>query len=248
MTAPDRRAALRASARLAFQGTILYGAARFAGAFLAQYGVAAAIVQTVIAEWGCGRLGIAWSDPHAKTPTAKDVALRGLRGAGMGLTAAALVAGVALATHAAILAPNVPAPVVALIGAVVPAFLAARDELLQRGIVLRVLTGTPAWARLAACGLADVAAAYGDGAIAPPVLCAAFFGGVAYGALWLRDRGAWLAWGAHAAFGWASTSLATGALVDLRATSGTSLGQSWITAGAVAIVAALAIASTRKRW
>jgi hypothetical protein len=248
VTAPDRRAALRASARIALQGTILYGAARFAGAFLAQYGVASVIVQTVIAEWGAGRLGIAWSDPRAKVPTAKEIALRGLRGAGMGLMAAVIVAGVVLATKVAILAPNVPAPIVALVGAVVPAFLAARDELLLRGLVLRVVAGTPAWARLAACGLAEAAAAYGDGALAPPALAAAFFGGVAYGTLWLRDRGAWLAWGAHAAFGWASTSLATGALVDLRATSGTSLGQSWVTAGSVAVVAALAIASTRKRW
>ncbi len=249
MTEPEWRANLRASARVALQGTVVYGAARFAGAFLAQYAVAAAIVQTVIAEWGAGRLGIAWSDPLAKMPSTRDVALRGLRGAGMGLSAAALVGVVVIATGAARLAPNVPAPVVAIVGAVVPAFMAARDELLQRGLVLRVLpAGTPSWVRLVACGLADVAATYGDGSTAPPLLAAAFFAGVAYGALWLRDRGAWLAWGAHAAFSWAAASLATGGLVDLRATTGTSIGQNWLTTAAIAVVALLAITTTRKRW
>ncbi len=245
----DRRAALRASARLAMWGTAVYAAARFAGAFLAQYGAAAAIVQTVIAEWGAGRLGIAWSDPLAPIPTTRAVAMRALRGVGMGLSAAAVVAAIVIVFKAAHLAPNIPSPLVAAVGLVIPAFLAARDELLLRGLVLRVLpVGTVAWGRLAACGLAEVASAYGDGAETPVVLAGAFFGGIAYGALWLRDRGAWLAWGAHAAFAWASTSLATGALVDLRATQGTAIADSWVTTIALGLIAALAIATTRKRW
>lgn len=244
----DRRAALRASSRVAAWGVAIYGATRFAGAMLAEYAAASAIIQTVLAEWGSGRLGIAWSDPLAPMPKARDVALRALRGAGMGLTAAAIVMAVAIGAGAAHLAPNVPAPVVALVGAVVPAFLAAKDELLLRGVVLRVLpTGAPPWACLVACGLADAAATYGDGAVAPAALAASFFGGVAYGALWQRDRGAWLAWGAHAAFAWSATSLATGGLVDLRANAGARLADSGVVAGALAVVAALAIATTRKR-
>jgi hypothetical protein len=249
MSAADARATTRASVRIAMWGTLVYAAARFTGAYLAQYAAAAAIIQTVIAEWGAGRLGIAWSDPLAKMPTTKDVALRGLRGAGMGLSAAIVVGGIVVAGKAAHLAPNVPAPVAGLVGLVIPAFLAARDELLLRGLVLRVLPfGALPWVRLAACGLAEVASTYGDGANAPAVLASAFAAGVAYGALWLRDRGAWLAWGAHAAFAWASTSLATGALLDVRPTTTATIGENWVTTAAAIIVAALAIATTRKRW
>lgn len=249
MTPADARATTRASVRLAIWGTLVYAASRFAGTYLAQYAAAAAIIQTVIAEWGAGRLGVAWSDPLAKTPTTKDVALRGLRGAGMGLSAAVIVGGIVIAGKAAHLSPNVPAPIAGLVGLVIPAFLAARDELLLRGLILRVLPfGALPWVRLTACGLAEVAATYGDGANAPAVLATAFAAGVAYGALWLRDRGAWLAWGAHAAFAWASTSLATGALLDIRPTNTATIGESWVTTAAAVVVAILAITATRKRW
>jgi hypothetical protein len=243
---------VRATARAAFFGLLTYAAARFAGAYLDQYALAAAVVQAVIAEYGAGRMGVAWSDPLAAVPTTKSVALRALRGAGMGLAAAVVALGVALATKGATLAPNRPDVVVALVNVVAPLALAARDELFLRGIVLRVVPGeVPVSMKLAACGLASSAAAYGEGVAVAPALVTAGLGGVAYGALWLKDRGAWLAWGAHAAFLWAASTLARGALIDVRAApSAWGGGDMWLGAGwsavvAMAIVCAGALVFTR---
>ena len=246
--AHDGNATLRATARAALMGTLLYAAVRFAAAYLDQYAFASAVVQAVLAEWGIGRLGVAWSDPLSPMPTPKEVAVRALRGGGMGLTAALVIFAVTLATRAAYLTPNTPSIVVALVGFVVPACLAVRDELLLRGLVLRVIpSDVPAPLRLLPCGLASAAAAYGEGATATPALIAATLGGIAFGTLWLGDRGAWRAWGAHAAFSWASGPLAKGGLVDLRATSGAwgggdgGLGDGWAAVVALAIVCAAAL-------
>jgi hypothetical protein len=230
---------MRATARAALGGTLTYAAARFVGAYLDQYAVAAAVVQAVIAEYGAGRMGIAWSDPLAPVPTTKEIAKRALRGASMGLAAALVALGVALGTKAATLAPNTPDLTVALVNLVPPLALAARDELLLRGVVLRVLPRpTVVWIKLAVCGLASAAATYGEGLTSPAPLAAAVLGGVAYGALWLKDRGAWLAWGAHAAFLWASSTLARGALVDVRAAANTwGGGDMWLAGGWSSVLA-----------
>jgi Type II CAAX prenyl endopeptidase Rce1-like len=231
-------AEVRATARAAFFGILTYAAARFAGAYLDQYAVAAAVVQAVIAEYGAGRLGIAWSDPHAPPPAPKAIALRALRGAGMGLTAALVGLGVALGTKAASLAPNTPDATVAVVNLVPPLALAARDELLLRGVMLRVRPSNVApWVRLAVCGLASAAAAYGEGVLSPAGLAAAGLGGVACGALWLKDRGAWLAWAAHAAFLWACTTLGRGAILDVRAApNGWGGGDAWLASGGSAVL------------
>src|SRR5207302_9605965 len=79
-----------------------------------------------------------------------------------------------------------------------PGFVAMRDELLFRGLVLRVLPDTtPGPIALFCCGLSSAAAAFGAGAKTAPEILTAGLGGIAFGALWRRDRGAWLAWGAH---------------------------------------------------
>jgi hypothetical protein len=236
---------VRATARSALGGLVTYAAARFAGAYLDQYALAAAVVQAVIAEYGAGRMGVAWSDPLAPVPTTKGIATRALRGAGMGFTAALVALGVALGTKSASLAPNRPDVVVAVANLVAPLALAARDELLLRGVVLRVVPGAASiWMKLAACGLASAAATYGEGLVTPAALTAAGLGGVACGTLWLKDRGAWLAWGAHAAFLWASSTLARGALIDVRAAPNTwGGGDMWLGAGWSAVLA-MAIVST----
>jgi hypothetical protein len=247
--AHDQRARIKESARVAGYGVLVYGATRFAGTYLERYAFAAAVMQLVIAEWGAGRMAIAWSDPLAPAPTTTAIALRAARGAALGLAAALVALGVVLLTRAGSLAPNAPSVVVSLMGAITPACLAARDELLLRGLVLRVLPADlQTSARVAACGLASAAAAYGDGASAPPALVAAGLGGAALGALWMHDRGVWLAWGAHAAFAWASGTLAKGGLVDLRPASngwgGADLSGSWaaVLAATITLGGALAFA------
>jgi membrane protease YdiL (CAAX protease family) len=96
-----------------------------------------------------------------------------------------------------------------------------RDELLLRGLVLRVASGPARWPSLVACGLASVAAALGRSprGLSAPALIATAVGGVLFGAVWLRERGAWGAVFAHAAWLWATATLARGALVDVRAAS-----------------------------
>ncbi len=170
----------------------------------------------------------------------------------MGLTAAVIVLGFALATRAASLAPNTPSLVPILLGLIVPGFVAMRDELLFRGLVLRVLpNGTPAPLALFACGLSSAAAAVGTGDVSVPLILTAALGGIALGALWRHDRGAWLAWGAHTSWLWASQSLASGGLIDLRAArtlwggGDRGLGNGWCAVVATALVAVCTVAYTR---
>jgi hypothetical protein len=215
-----RRKSVGAIARTATQGLAFYAGVSFVGAYFAQNATAAAVLQAVLAEWGAGRLGITWSDPLAKAPTVRAIVRRALRGASIALTGAVALLGFALVTKAARLEPNAPSLVPILVGLVVPAFVAMRDELLLRGLVLRVLPAeTPRALSLLACGLSQVAATIGadDASRGAATLVTAGLGGVVLGALWRRDRGAWMAWGAHTAWSWASGPLAHGGLVDVRA-------------------------------
>ena len=95
------REQLRDSAKVVGWGLVLYGSVVFVGAFLAQNRVGTLAAQAVVAEWGVGRLAVAWSDPHGPTPTTRTIGRRAGLGAAMGLGAAALVVVFALATGAA---------------------------------------------------------------------------------------------------------------------------------------------------
>ena len=61
----DPKAALRDRARVVGWGIALAAAVQGAAAYLAQNHTGAVIAQVVIAEFGTGRLGVAWSDPLA---------------------------------------------------------------------------------------------------------------------------------------------------------------------------------------
>src|SRR5262249_21331374 len=106
--------------------------------------------------------------------------------------------------------------------------------------------------KLVVCGLASGAAAYGEGVVSPAGMAAATLGGAACGALWLQDRGAWVAWSAHAAFLWACTTLGRGALLDVRAAPNVwGGGDAWLGSGgsavlSMAIVCAASIAVGRR--
>jgi hypothetical protein len=148
----------------------------------------------------------------------------------MGFLTCAIVIGFAWATHAATFAPGPPALMMLPTGLIIAGFLAMRDELLLRGIVLRAFEHSASTAvALLVCALAASAAKVGavlanpEGApLAPLILQAVVAGllGLAFAALWKRDRGAWLAWGAHTAWLWATGSLAHGGLLDVRWTQG----------------------------
>jgi hypothetical protein len=72
--------------------------------------------------------------------------------------------------------------------------------------------------QLVVCGLAGAAFRFGTQPDATPfAIVFAFASSVAFACLWLRDRGAWLAAGANAAFMFVTGPVTQGALLDVRA-------------------------------
>ena len=214
----DPKAALKDRARVVGWGVALAAAVQGVGAYLAQNHTGAIIAQVVIAEFGTGRLGVSWSDPLAPIPTGADIARRALRGAGFGAAAAAVLLGASIIARVATVASGTFGIAPLVVGLVVSACAAARDELMLRGLVLRAVGPDAKMpAQLLACGLAGAAFRFGtqpEATIAS--ITFAFASSIAFACLWLRDRGAWLAAGANAAFMFVTGPLAQGALLDVR--------------------------------
>ncbi len=224
---PEKASRLRDTAKICGLGLLLYGAVALAGSIFTRNEAGGAAVQAVIAELGAGRLAIAWSDPDAEMPTAKAIGFRLVRGAGMGFAAAVFVLVSCLATRAVTIVATPPSGAQLLVGLVMACLVAMREELLLRGIVFRMLgRAAPSRIVLCVCGLAGAAARVGTAAPEETVAelaGAALIAGLAsliFAALWRRDRGAWLAWGAHVAWLWAMGTLTRGGLVDVRWNNG----------------------------
>lgn len=247
---PDPTAAptVAEARRVVGWGLAFWGAAQIAGAVFSNNATAVVAVQAALAEWGAGRVGITWSDPLAAMPSGKAIARRVGLGAAMGAGAAAVVVGLALATRDAITAPASPALGSLAVGLVVSVLGSVRDELFFRGIVLRATRGLlPAWASLAACGVAAAAARFGaEGTLDLSVLVEGLRG-VALGGVWIRDRGAWMAVGASAAWSWSLQSVVHGGLLDVRFATEADGGIPGLVIVALAAVAGLAsvLRSTR---
>jgi hypothetical protein len=216
---PDPIAAptVREAWKVAGWGLAFWGGAQLAVAVLSRNPTALVAVQAVLAEWGAGRVGIAWSDPLAPVPTWKGLGRRAGVGVAMGAAAAGAVVLVALATGGAAAAKGRPVIGLLGVGLVVAALGAVRDELLLRGVVLRATRALlPAWAALLACGAAAAAARFGSDGTVGMALLVEGLRGVVLGAIWVRDRGAWMAVGANAAWKWGLDSVVRGGLVDVR--------------------------------
>jgi hypothetical protein len=133
------------------------------------------------------------------------------------------------------------------VGLFVAAMGAVRDELLLRGVVVRASRLLPVGATLIACGLAAAAARLGmDGAVTLALIPEALRG-TALGALWIRDRGAWMACGANAAWTWTLGPVLGGNLLDIRFASEGGSGRSAIAVLAVASLAACVWAAGKRR-
>jgi hypothetical protein len=198
-------------------GLVLWGGAQLAALVFASNETAAVAAQAALAAWGAGHVGVTWSDPLVALPPWSAVARRAARGAGLGAAAAALVVVAALATHGARFFPGAPGAGALVVGLLVAALGAVRDELLLRGVVLRATREVlPAWATLPACGAVAASARWGVDGTVGLVLAVEGLRAVALGALWLRDRGAWMAWGANAAWMWGLGALTHGGLLDVR--------------------------------
>jgi membrane protease YdiL (CAAX protease family) len=216
--APD---VVRDATTVVLWGLVFYAGVQLTGAWLVKQKLAADAVQAALAEWGAGRVGIAWSDADAPPPRWQAIAQRAGRGVALGFTAGVIVLTFALLTRATKIAQNSPAVGQLLVGLLTSILAAVRDELLLRGLVLRALRGVALpLVGIGACGVAAAAAAFGAGRTAPAELVIAAVGGVLFASLWQRDRGAWLAVGAHAAWAWTTGSIVRGGLLDVRAVPG----------------------------
>jgi hypothetical protein len=222
-------------------GLAFWGVGQLAVAVFSHNATALVAVQAALAEWGAGRIGIAWSDPTAEMPTWRQIGRRAGTGAALGAGAAGIAVGIALATRAAAWAAPHPAVSMLAVSFVVAALSAVRDELLLRGVVLRATRGLlPGWAALASCGAAAAAARWGlEGAVSLALAVEALRG-VALAGVWVRDRGAWMAVAANTAWTWGLGGLVHGGLVDLRVAgvAGADAGVPALAAAAVAAAAA----------
>ena len=218
---PDASARLRDAAKVILWGLLLYGAVLLVGSKLQAKALGSLALQMVIAEWGAGRLAVAWSDPAADPPTSAAIARRAGRGVTLGLLGGAFVVVFALATHGLVAFPNTPEPGQLGMGGLTAGLIAARDELLLRGVVLRAFRNScPTLVLLLICGGAGAAAEYGllggSGAADPVRLAIAGLLAMVFASLWLVDRGGWFPLGAHMAWTTATGALIRGGLLDLR--------------------------------
>jgi hypothetical protein len=222
--------------RVAFWGLALHAATLVAAIVLETYAMASSIAQAVMVEAGVGRLGVAWSDPLAPIATTDAIARRASLGAGIGVVVAGIVVLFLAVTHAFHLAGTLVSwPSVALM-LVTASFTAMRDELLQRGLVFRMLIGSSRpLVPILASGFVSGAAAVGENGFSLAVATQGLLG-VVFGALWHRDRGAWAAWGAHAGWLFATGLLTRGGLFEAHVTDSTWGGG---TRGALAGMAAV---------
>lgn len=214
---PTAAPTLRDASKVAGWGLVFWGAAQLAVAVFARNEMALLAVQAALAEWGAGRMGIAWSDPLASTASWKQLGGRAGKGVALGAAAATAIVVVAVATAGATCTVRSPAVGLLAVGLVGALLQAVRDELLLRGVVLRVTRGLlPSWGTLLACGGAAAAARFGvDGALGIGLAVEALRGAV-LGAIWTRDRGAWMAVGANAAWAWTLGSIVRGGVLDVR--------------------------------
>lgn len=221
LSSAESRAAASSAWRVAAWGIGIYTAARLAAAILESASLPAAVAQAVIAEWGVGRLGVAWSDPTAPVPTTRAVLRRAGIGAAVGVVAAGVVVGFLATTGAVVLDRASPALSPVVVALVTAGLYAMRDEVLLHGLVLRTLVTVEApLPKVVACGLTSAAAAYGEvGGGAPSAIIVQGLLGIVFGALWVRDRGAWPAWAAHAAWLFASSALMQGGFFEAHVAS-----------------------------
>jgi hypothetical protein len=231
-------ATLTGAARVVVWGLAFWGGEQLVAAAFVRSAMATELIQAALATWGAGPMGIAWSEPPG--PAWPAVGRRVARGAAAGFGAAAWVAVVAMTGHATVVARGEAAASPLLVGLVAAALGAVRDELLLRGVVLGATRLLPVSVSLIACGLAAAAARFGTEGVLSSALAPEALRGVALGALWVRDRGAWMACAANTAWTWTMGSLLGGGLVDLRFAARTGGADSGAALAVLAVAAAAA--------
>jgi len=212
----ESRAAASSAWKIAGWGIAIYAATRLGAVIMENASLLSAVGQAVAAEWGVGRLGVAWSDPTAPVPETSAIARRAGLGVLVGVVAAVVVVGFLATTRAVVLDRTSPVLSTVAVALVTAGLYAMRDELLLHGLVLRTMVTVEApLPKVLACGLTSAAAAYGElGVFAPSAIAVQGLLGLVFGALWVRDRGAWPAWGAHTAWLFATSALMQGGIFE----------------------------------
>lgn len=237
--------------KIAGWGIAIDAAVHVVGTLLESRSLAASMAQAIVTEWGTGRLGVRWTaaedtgeNADAKLP--KRIAL----GAAVGAATAGLVVGFLVATRAVVLTRGPGALAMTATALLTSGLTAVRDELLLRGVVLRALAGTSsAMPKVLACGLVGAAAAIGEAGNVGPGIMVELILGFAFGALWIHDRGAWLAWGAHTSWLFVNALLLGGGVFEARvAATSWGGGSAGPLGGMAAVVALLPIASASILW
>ena len=159
----------------------------------------AAIIGAVLVDLVGGRFGLVWDETHKARPL--GIGLTTLRGFAVGVGAALVITVVAVAWGWASVRHGSPSLFGLGLGLASPLAIAARDEMLYRGLPLAIMRGRipDRWA-LPYCSLLGAAPiVLRPGASVMGVMLAASTGAL-FAILWRLGRGGWLAWGAHA--GW----------------------------------------------
>jgi hypothetical protein len=220
-SAPPGDLALASAGRATAWTLGAWAAVQAAGAVLSHSALAAMALQAGITEWASGKAFVTWSDPLAPAPSPAAVRRRVGIGAAAGAAAAALVVGGAVLIAHASVAAATPAWSALLFGALAAVLAAVRDELLLRGMVLKVARSVGGFAAgIALCGAAGAAARAGGDHVTPVAVLVDGLRGAALGAVWTRDRGAWMALGASTAWAWVLDAATGGALLDVRMGTG----------------------------
>jgi hypothetical protein len=215
---PTAPSTIASAAKVTGGALVLWAGVQLAATLLEKQVIAMGMVQAVLAEWAAGHLGIAWSHPLDPIPTSRQLLGRAARGGALGGATALAVVAAAAATHQAT-AVRVDSVGLGLLGVgLLTSMLAAvRDELILRGTVLRATRAlAPRWVSLLACGMAAAAARFGADWVVGVPLVAEALRGIALAALWVYDRGVWMAWAANASWMWTLGSLVHGGVLDVR--------------------------------
>lgn len=210
--------------------------------FVMALAIAGAVIADVASTWA----GVRWDQGDKRAW--RDAA--GRLAAGAGVTAAVIGVTFAIGAVAGKVDVQAGAPSVGIFLVVLRCTaIAVRDELIFRGIplVAAARAGVPAPVARGFAALANAAVIASLPGVSAASLVLAAATGWLFATLWQRDRGAWSAVGAHAAWALLTGALLRGGIVDMAFKQGNfglgpraSGAPAWIAAG-VAVVAAVVL-------
>jgi hypothetical protein len=214
---PDAPPSLADSTKVVAWGIVFWGGVQLVASIFQTKALATLVVQAALAEWGAGRMGIAWTRWKEGGRANGNLPRRLATGAASGAAFAAAAVILSLAVHSAVRSPATPSPGILFLGLATSALAAVRDELLLRGVVLRATRGLlPVWASLLAAGATAAMTAFGASSISGALFLGEGLRGVALAGIWMCDRGAWMACAANAAWMWGFGAATRGGLFDVR--------------------------------